>query len=230
MRMCIRIYIPPAPQLGQPCPPGWSHADWFLEVLVSRKLEHHELMEAMATKLGSDRTSGSSDRTPRDRSDGSGAGEGGDGSAAAGPLWSALEHENSWAHEMTVLLRRQWRTLRPNLWSNETALMHSVNGVIVGTCWFRTGYEEADLFPRVTAGIIIYLFWTFFPLLSAPVIVDSKEVIPLLRKEYAAGAYRLSTWWWAQTSVPMIQELVTICTCACTPHARMHTHACSRSS
>jgi hypothetical protein len=56
--------------------------------------------------------------------------------------------------------------------------------------------------------IVIYLFWTFFPLLSAPTIVDDGKVLAILRREYAAGAYRLSAWWWAVTTVPLLQELL----------------------
>ena len=86
--------------------------------------------------------------------------------------------------------------------------MHLGNGVIVGTCWWRIGYSQADLFPRISAIIIVYLFWTFFPLLSAPAIVDEGSVIKLLRKDYAAGAFRLSAWWWATTTVPLLREFI----------------------
>jgi ABC-type multidrug transport system ATPase subunit len=120
--------------LGQPCPDGWSHADWLLEVLVGRKATTEELVAAHADALA-----GAEPDTPPP--------------AAAWPdgTSNGIAHDasNSWGHEFGVLLQRSWRTLRPNLWSRETALMHGANGVIVGTCWFRLGYSQADLFPRI---------------------------------------------------------------------------------
>ena len=178
--------------LGQPCPLGWSHADWLLEVIVGRKLSLDDLVAAASSVASMGDVESGGGRLP----------------AAAVLPRDGDEAVNSFSHELFVLMRRSWRVLRPDLWSKETALMHLGNGVIVGTCWWRIGYSQADLFPRISAIIIVYLFWTFFPLLSAPAIVDEGSVIKLLRKDYAAGAFRLSAWWWATTTVPLLREFI----------------------
>jgi ABC-type multidrug transport system ATPase subunit len=187
--------------LGAPCPQGWSHSDWMLEVLVNRKLSTEAMVAAQVKQSMQDGPTVDI---------ASAAGEAGETSSA--PMRQQEErHDNTWSHEVRVLSSRSWRMLRGTIWSNELGVLHTFNGLICGATWFRLGFEEADIFPRVTAIIIVYMFWTFFPLLSAPAMLDEAKVITMLRKEYSSGAYRLSAWFVTMTCVPMVKEFVWPC-------------------
>ena len=63
--------------------------------------------------------------------------------------------------------RREWRIARAGLWSNESACLHVTNALIVAFMYWRTGYTEADIFPRYTAGWMLCMFWTFFPFIAS---------------------------------------------------------------
>jgi hypothetical protein len=82
------------------------------------------------------------------------------------------------------------------------------NSVILGVAWLRLGFLENDIYPRFSAIILIFLFWTWFPLLNAPAMVDERSVLPVLRKEFASGSFRLSAWFLVNTTVPIIREVL----------------------
>jgi len=68
--------------------------------------------------------------------------------------------------------------------------------------WFQLPHTENDIFPRFTVTFAILLQWVFFPFL------DSLFTFPLsqvqLRKELGVGAYQLSAWFLAKTTVGLL--------------------------
>ena len=118
--------------LGAPCPTGWSHSDWMLEVIVGRKVPIDTLVEAQR-------------QAQRKRDDGNSGGEK-DAHGGGGALESDEDDaRNTWRHEAMVLTQRGWRMLRTSgLWSNELGAMHGFNGIICAGTWFRIGFEEGE--------------------------------------------------------------------------------------
>ena len=166
---------------GGGCPDGWSHADWVLDwvldVVSQGGLSEAQLDEA-AERC----------RPPP----GDAFTDGASASAASSTASAGSTYANSRWDELRILLRREWRLVRPTLWSNESAVMHVSNAAIVTFMYLRTGYREVDIFPRYTAAWMLCMFWTFFPFIaSAEALSDG--VLVRLRKEIEVGAYRLSS-------------------------------------
>ena len=56
--------------------------------------------------------------------------------------------------------------VRPSITDTNALALHTGNGLLCGLMWWQLGYDEADIFPRMTACFAIPLAWVFFPLLE----------------------------------------------------------------
>lgn len=105
--------------------------------------------------------------------------------------------------QTTILCEREWLHILPSLRDKHHLAMHVGNSLIGGAMFFRTGHTEADVFPRFAACFFVVVVRVFFPLLSSIHVLPTHKL--QLRKELASGAYRLSAWYTAKTSVVMTQ-------------------------
>jgi hypothetical protein len=87
-------------------------------------------------------------------------------------------------------------------------VLHLGNGLLVGTLFYRLGYDEEDIFRRVAATFFLLIGAMFFPYMASLAFIPWRET--LLRKELSSGSYRLSSWFIAETSVGLLPDLVWI--------------------
>mmetsp|Transcript_66018 Transcript_66018/g.175785 ORF Transcript_66018/g.175785 Transcript_66018/m.175785 type:complete len:632 (+) Transcript_66018:111-2006(+) len=157
--------------LGHPCPAGYNHADWLLEVLVMGLLSPEQ-----AASLREEC-----------------------GPASVKPFRSVAESSATkvgrgvrapWSYQLAILFRRGWRVSRTSLWSYQEAVLQVGMGLLAGLVYYRLGYEADDVKKRSNACFSLGVQWMFFPMCAAMYMLPGGEA--LLRKELSVGAYSLS--------------------------------------
>ena len=194
---------------------GWNHADWIMDLLVAKRLDQGALGRAADRALAAG-AAGDAEAQPACSAP-----------AAASVRWTPLRsarlgnfsskgasaskrYTTSWRWQLGVLLHRAMRVARGSgsFWSWETNVLHLGNGLLVGTLFYRLGYEEDDIFRRVAATFFLLIGAMFFPYMASLGFIPSRET--LLRKELSSGSYRLSSWFIAETSIGLLPDLVWI--------------------
>ena len=194
---------------------GWNHADWIMDLLVAKRLDQGALGRAADRALAAG-GAGDAEAQPACSAP-----------AAASVRWTPLRsarlgnfsskgasaskrYTTSWRWQLGVLLHRAMRVARGSgsFWSWETNVLHLGNGLLVGTLFYRLGYEEDDIFRRVAATFFLLIGAMFFPYMASLGFIPSRET--LLRKELSSGSYRLSSWFIAETSIGLLPDLVWI--------------------
>ena len=194
---------------------GWNHADWIMDLLVAKRLDQGALGRAADRALAA---GGAVDAEAQPACS---------APAAASVRWTPLRsarlgnfsskgasaskrYTTSWRWQLGVLLHRAMRVARGSgsFWSWETNVLHLGNGLLVGTLFYRLGYEEDDIFRRVAATFFLLIGAMFFPYMASLGFIPSRET--LLRKELSSGSYRLSSWFIAETSIGLLPDLVWI--------------------
>ena len=194
---------------------GWNHADWIMDLLVAKRLDQAALSRAADRALASG-GAGDAEAQPVGSSERAAYVRGSPWrSARLGTLSSkgasaAKRYTTSWRWQLGVLLHRAMRVAKGSgsFWSWETNGPHLGNGLLVGTLFYRLGYEEDDIFRRVAATFFLLIGAMFFPYMASLGFIPSRET--LLRKELSSGSYRLSSWFVAETSVGLLPDLVWI--------------------
>ena len=207
---------------------GWNHADWIMDLLVAKRLDEGALRRAADRALASggagdaegqqagsgelaNHVRGSPWRSMR-RLGGSFSSKGtfGSFSSSSKGASASMRYTTAWRWQLGVLLHRSVRVAKGSgsFWSWETNLLHLGNGLLVGTLFYRLGYEEDDIFRRVAATFFLLIGAMFFPYMASLGFIPSRET--LLRKELSSGSYRLSSWFIAETSIGLLPDLVWI--------------------
>jgi len=172
-------------RLGFPVPAEYNPSDYVMEVAVDGRLAAPET----EAKLLADFGKGTVERDPR-----------------VGTMGELVEsrdarYAQSWLAQWAILMEREWELIKPNLWSWETFILYVGQALLSGLLWYQLGYDEDDIFPRFTAAFGITVPWMFFPLMESLPVLPSGMVH--LKKELGVGAYRLSAWYWARTTVSL---------------------------
>ena len=187
--------------IGHPCPAGYNHADWLIQLVVMDVLteEQIEKLEAAFSGGGDGHKNGGGAHAM-----GNGAARDASSLAAAPAVGPGAASKPSFAFEVRVLARRAW--LQTKLWSNELGFLYVALAALAGVLFWRLGYEHEDIWKRFTCAFNVAVLWMFFPVLTALPLIPASDV--MLRKELAVGAYRLASWFVAYTSVAAVPELM----------------------
>uniref|UniRef100_A0A7R9YCU9 ABC transporter domain-containing protein n=1 Tax=Pinguiococcus pyrenoidosus TaxID=172671 RepID=A0A7R9YCU9_9STRA len=175
---------------GMICPQDYNPSDYVMDLAVQGQLSD----ESVLAKLEEDFGKGSVE----DSKQAARAGDGVDSKAS--------RYTQPWMAQFKILVDREWTLTRPNLWSWQSFILYVGQALLSGILWFRLGFDEEDIFSRLTATFGIGIPWMFFPLLDALPLFPTSMVN--LRKELGVGAYRLSAWYWCKTTVAMSNYLV----------------------
>eukprot|EP00968_Pinguiococcus_pyrenoidosus_P014445 scaffold1307_cov200-Pinguiococcus_pyrenoidosus.AAC.134 len=171
-------------------PQDYNPSDYVMDLAVQGQLSD----ESVLAKLEEDFGKGSVE----DSKQAARAGDGVDSKAS--------RYTQPWMAQFKILVDREWTLTRPNLWSWQSFILYVGQALLSGILWFRLGFDEEDIFSRLTATFGIGIPWMFFPLLDALPLFPTSMVN--LRKELGVGAYRLSAWYWCKTTVAMSNYLV----------------------
>merc|ERR1712046_385651 len=84
--------------------------------------------------------------------------------------------------------------------------LYSLLAGITGLFWWRTGYEEKDIFLRMSLVFWFVGTWSFFPLFNS--LMTFVADMTMLKKELAVSSYRLSAYFLARTTVMLPLDML----------------------
>lgn len=190
-----------AAQLGLACPPEYNASDFFLDCCVHGRLDGEAARETLRRDFGAagegvDAMLARAGDAALEEVDFVARGE------AGGKLVesTAERYMLPWAEQTMVLMEREWMLVRGDLFSTENILLYSGLSLLNGLLFLQLGFEEDDIFERFTGVFSLSIPWMFFPLLHSLTLLANE--VPL-RKELGVGAYRLSAWYIARTTVSL---------------------------
>ena len=110
-----------------------------------------------------------------------------------GPKWNA-----SWALQFKVLCLRALKQQRGDVLTVLNFAQIIAIGLIMGLIWFRLDATDATMSARAGGLFFVCVFWSFHPLFHAAQLFPVERVS--IKKERAAGVYRLSAYFLAKTA------------------------------
>ncbi|XP_042445609.1 ABC transporter G family member 14-like [Zingiber officinale] len=109
----------------------------------------------------------------------------------------------SWWEQFTVLLIRSLKERRHEAFNKLRIFQVLSVATLGGLLWWRT--PPSHIQDRTALIFFFSVFWGFFPLYNA--VFTFPQERPMLRKEQAAGMYRLSSYFFARTAGDLPMEL-----------------------
>ena len=131
------------------------------------------------------------------------------------------KYPTGWWTQVYILGRRAIRQKRGNLLEKSYVLQVIAVTVICALFWFQMEFREDSIDDRLGAVFFFGVFWGFFSIFSALYTFPAERAV--LNKDRASGAYRLSAYyfakttvwwkelsshnWWLMRPIPLIREL-----------------------
>lgn len=121
------------------------------------------------------------------------------------------KYPTSWWMQVAALGRRSLRQKRGNLIQRVYILQVISVMVICVLFWFRMRMAEDTIDDRLGSLFFFCVFWAFFSMFSALYAFPAERAV--LNKDRASGAYRLSAYYFAKTSVSSLAIFFCCVTC-----------------
>lgn len=109
------------------------------------------------------------------------------------------KYPTSWWTQVRVLSRRAIRQKRGNLLERAYVMQVVAISLICAFFWFQMDTSEDSIDDRIGALFFFVVFWSFFSIFSALFTFPAERAV--LFKDRASGAYRLSAYYFAKTTV-----------------------------
>eukprot|EP00188_Purpureofilum_apyrenoidigerum_P006014 Plantae.Rhodophyta-Purpureofilum_apyrenoidigerum.ctg8588.p1 GENE.Plantae.Rhodophyta-Purpureofilum_apyrenoidigerum.ctg8588~~Plantae.Rhodophyta-Purpureofilum_apyrenoidigerum.ctg8588.p1 ORF type:complete len:677 (-),score=140.60 Plantae.Rhodophyta-Purpureofilum_apyrenoidigerum.ctg8588:728-2758(-) len=212
---------------GLKCPFGYNLADFFLQLLTDEDLNNTEpLKQKLVLHWSEEEKRRQYDHTLIDDSDrrpdgiflklkksvktvigtnkpSSGTAQSGEGDE----IWTSEDkYVTSWTTQFTNLCWRAFLQKRGSLLETWPIIQVACTLFLVGLVWWRMPAVEATIQDRIGNLFFTVVFWGFFTMLSATYAFPmEKEVI---RKDRSAGAYRLSAYFLAKSTMEIPLEII----------------------
>ena len=110
------------------------------------------------------------------------------------------------SEQVRVLAMRTWKEVWPSIFDKNAIALHCGNATLAGLMWFQLGFNEEDIWPKLTLAFAVPIAWVFFPLIASLNVVPSNEV--MLKKELSSNSYMLGAWYLVVTTVLLAPMLV----------------------
>lgn len=114
---------------------------------------------------------------------------------------TSARYAASFLTQLRVIATRTWYKAKGQKLTFDSWLLYGSLAVITGLNWVGMGDSENDI--RLRNGLTLWMVgtWMFFPLIAALTVLSPER--PLVLKELAVGAYRLSAYY-TSTSIMVL--------------------------
>lgn len=106
--------------------------------------------------------------------------------------------------QFTVLVQRTFKQSKPDILSKLNFTQHILLAFVIALIWFQRPYEEQSIEDRYSLLFFCVVYWNFTSLFSSLMSFPNERTV--VRKERAAGYYRLSAYYLAKSlsELPLI--------------------------